>query len=83
MKELPDQDLLCLLLKNDIPEPMQVDLTSTFLVLYNNMKIRKVAKISNRYNQVPYLTKDTTWESYKNTVKHHKREPKGQPFPFI
>ena len=41
------------------------------------IKVRKVAKIRNRYNQVPHLTQDTTWESDKNTTK---REPRGQPF---
>ena len=25
--------------------------------------------IKNRYNQVPYLTQDTTWESDKHTIK--------------
>ena len=40
-------------------------------------KIRKAAKIRNRYNQVPHLTQDTTWESDK-TIKHHKQEPRGQ-----
>ena len=25
---------------------------------------------------------DTTWESDKNTIKHHKQEPIGQPFPI-
>ena len=24
---------------------------------------------------------DTTWKSDKNTIKHHKQEPRGQPFP--
>ena len=38
-------------------------------------------KIRNRYNQVPHLTQDTTWESDKNTIKHHKQESRGQPFP--
>ena len=28
-------------------------------------KVRKAAKIMKRYNQVPYLTQDTTWESDK------------------
>ena len=28
-------------------------------------KVRKVAKIRNRYNQVPHLTQDSTWESEK------------------
>ena len=27
----------------------------------------KKAKIRSRYHQVPYLTKDTTWENDKNT----------------
>ena len=42
---------------------------------------KKGTQIRNRYNQVPHLTKDTKWESYKNTIKHHKREPRGKPFP--
>ena len=29
------------------------------------VKVRKTAKIRNRYNKVPHLTKDTTWESDK------------------
>ena len=28
----------------------------------------KWAKIRNRYNQVPHLTQDTTWESNQNTI---------------
>ena len=36
--------------------------------------VSKKAKIRNRYNQVPQLTKDTTWESDKNTRKHHIQE---------
>ena len=31
--------------------------------------------IMNQYNQVPHLIQDTTWESDKNTIKHHKQEP--------
>ena len=41
---------------------------------------KKVAKVRNRYNQVPHLTKDTTLESDKNTIKHHKQEPRGRSF---
>ena len=44
-------------------------------------KERKVAKIRKRCNQVPHLTQGTTSESDKNTIKHHKPEPRGQPFP--
>ena len=40
-----------------------------------------MAKIRNQYNQVPYLTQDTTWKSDENTIKHYKQEPRGQPFP--
>ena len=29
--------------------------------------------------QVPHLTQDTTWESDKSTIKHHKQEPRGLP----
>ena len=42
------------------------------------VKVRKVAKIRNRYNQVPHLTQDTSWESGKNKIKYHKREPRGK-----
>ena len=42
------------------------------------IKIRKAAKIMNRYNQVPHLTQDTTWESDKNTINHHNQESSGQ-----
>ena len=45
------------------------------------MKVRNAAKIRIRYNQVPHLIQDTTWESDKNSIKHHKQEPRGQPFP--
>ena len=45
------------------------------------LKVRKTAKIRKRYNQVPHLTQDTTWESNKKYNKHHQQEPRGQPFP--
>ena len=45
-------------------------------------KVRKKAKIRNRYNQVPYLTKDAIWESGKNTRKRHIQESQEvSPFP--
>ena len=31
------------------------------------VKVRKTAKIRNRYNQLPHLAQDTTWESDKKT----------------
>ena len=37
-------------------------------------KVRKKANIRNRHNQVLHLTQDTTWESDKNTRKHHIQE---------
>ena len=45
------------------------------------LKVRKVAKIRNRYNQVPHLTMGTTRGGDKNTTKHHKQEPRGHPLP--
>ena len=45
-------------------------------------KSKKKAKIRNRYNQVQHLTRDTLWESDKNTRKHHTQESKeASPFP--
>ena len=41
--------------------------------LFTFVKVRNVAKIRYLYNQVPHLTQDTTWESDKNTIKHHKQ----------
>ena len=32
------------------------------LPLRDDYKVRKIAKIRKRYNQVPHLTQDTTWE---------------------
>ena len=45
------------------------------------LKEREVARIRNQYNQVPHLNQDTIWDSDKNTIKHHKQEPRGSPFP--
>ena len=41
----------------------------------------KEAKFWNRYNEVPQLTKDTIWESDKNTKTLDTGEPRSQPFP--
>ena len=41
-------------------------------------EVSKGAKIGNRYNQVPHLAQDTNG---KVIVRHHRREPRGQPFP--
>ena len=41
-------------------------------------KESKGAKIKNRYNQVPHVP-GYQWESDKLTVRHHIREPRGQP----
>ena len=31
--------------------------------IFNAMRVRKTARVRNRYNQVPHLSKDTKWES--------------------
>ena len=47
-----------------------------------DMKVSKKAKIRNPYNQDQHLTQDTTWESDKNTRKHHVQESQEvNPFP--
>ena len=38
------------------------------------IKVRKKAKIRNRYNQVSPMTQDTKWEREKNTRKHHTQK---------
>ena len=45
------------------------------------MKVRKTAKIRKRYNQVPHLTQDTTWESNKNTINVTNKSQEVSPFP--
>ena len=35
---------------------------------------KEKAKLRIRYNQVPHLTQDTTWERDTNTRKHHVQE---------
>ena len=48
------------------------------------IKVRKKARIMNRYNQLPHLTQDTTWESDKNTRKRHIQESQEvSPFPAV
>ena len=52
--------------------------------IYRNytVKVSKKAQIRNRYNQVPHLAQGTTWESDKNTRKHHIQENQEvSPFP--
>ena len=44
-------------------------------------KVRKAAKIRNRYNQVPHMTKDTTWESDKNKLNITHNIQEVSPFP--
>ena len=44
-------------------------------------KVRKTAKIRRRYNQVPHLTQDTTWESNKNTINITNKSKEASPFP--
>ena len=52
---------------------------TTYLLRDKLRKVRKTAKIRKRYNQVPHLTQDTTWESNQKFNKHHQQEV--SPFP--
>ena len=40
-----------------------------------------MAKIRKRYNQVPHLTQDTTWESNRNTINIINKSQEVSPFP--
>ena len=66
-----------------VPSAKYLDLTiSEDLKWFEHInKVRKTANISNQNNQVPHLTQDTTWESDKITIRHHKQKPRGQTFP--
>ena len=48
----------------------------------SSIKVSKKAKIRNRYNQVPPLTQDTTWETDKSTRKRHIQESQDVS-PFL
>ena len=41
-----------------------------------------MAKIMKRYNQVPHLTQDTTWERDKNTLNIINNSQEVSPFIF-
>ena len=45
------------------------------------VKERKMAKIRNRYNQVPHMTQDTTWKSNKTTINITNKSQEVSPFP--
>ena len=47
-----------------------------------SIEVRKKATLWNWYNLAQHLTKDTTWESDKNTTKHHiQGSQEVRPFP--
>ena len=50
-----------------------------YQTFYKIIKVRKMANIRNRYNQAP--DPGYQWESENVTIRHYKREPRGQPFP--
>ena len=45
------------------------------------IKVSKVAKIRNRYNQVPHLTQEYQWESDKLTEDTTNESQEVSPFP--
>ena len=45
------------------------------------IKVSKTAKIRKRYNQVPHLTQDTTWERNKTTINITDKNQEVSPFP--
>ena len=45
------------------------------------LKVGKMAKIRNRYNQVTHLTQDTTWVRNKNAINITNKSQEVSPFP--
>ena len=45
------------------------------------LKVRKTARVRNRYNQVPDLTQDTKWESKKITINITNKRQEVSSFP--
>ena len=46
-----------------------------------SVNVRRVAKIRNRYNQVPHLTQDTTWEVTKTQLNITNKSQEVSSFP--
>ena len=70
-------------IKNSGQHTHQPSQIRVFTVLpISNLKVRKKAKIRNRYNQVPHLIRDTIWESDKTqeniTYRGAKRSAHSQ-----
>ena len=64
-------------------EPIQYN-TKIIYIVGNTNSITSAMNIylQTEYNQAPHLTKDTTWESSKITIKHHTQESQEvSPFP--
>ena len=45
------------------------------------VKVRKTARMRNRYNQVPHLSQDTKWESNKITINITNKSQEVSTFP--
>ena len=51
------------------------------MVYIREIRVRKAAKIRNRYFQVPHLSQDTKWESNKIKINITKKSREVSPFP--
>ena len=59
-------------------EGSQVIISAAF---HLGFKVRKTARIRNRYNQVPHLSQDTKWESNKITINITNKSQEVSHFP--
>ena len=71
---------IALITMSELPE---VNFSINFTATKSYKKIRKAEKIRNRYNQVPQLTQDTTWESDKNQLNITNKSQEVSPFPAV
>ena len=58
-----------------------IPLKSRYSVTSSNKKIKKEGKDQESIQSSTTPDPGYQWESDNVTIRHHKREPKGQPFP--
>ena len=67
--------------KNNINVQLKTCFPSDSMVHSNETKVRKGAKIRNRYNQVPHLTQDTNGKVSNSQLYTTNESQEVSPFP--
>ena len=74
-KKHPSNHELLLTIETVLP----VECYKGMVIQRAEMKVRKTARIRNRYNQVQHLSQDTTWESNKITINITNKSQEASP----